>query len=103
MASLRTKGSLFPFERALFCADESFSYHFLFTLMQFSKENPLELDFPIIKLQDHEDVTEEAVLTSLRRAISRISTLQAHDGHWPGDYGGPMFLLPGLVFAHICG
>ncbi|PRQ51824.1 putative cycloartenol synthase [Rosa chinensis] len=20
----------------------------------------------------------------------------AHDGHWPGDYGGPMFLLPGL-------
>ncbi|URE15739.1 Prenyltransferase and squalene oxidase repeat [Musa troglodytarum] len=64
--------------------------------LQFSKENPLEMDFPIIKLQDHEDVTEEAVLTSLRRAISRISTLQAHDGHWPGDYGGPMFLLPGL-------
>ncbi|KAL8499871.1 hypothetical protein ACS0TY_019757 [Phlomoides rotata] len=22
---------------------------------------------------------------------------QAKDGHWPGDYGGPMFLLPGLV------
>ncbi|URE19820.1 Prenyltransferase and squalene oxidase repeat [Musa troglodytarum] len=65
-------------------------------LWKFSKENPLEMDFPIIKLQDHEDVAEEAVLTSLRRAISRISTLQAHDGHWPGDYGGPMFLLPGL-------
>ncbi|CAL9106103.1 unnamed protein product [Musa textilis] len=74
-------------------------YHFLFTLMQFSKENPLEMDFPIIKLQDHEDVAEEAVLTSLRRAISRILTLQAHDGHWPGDYGGPMFLLPGLIIT----
>ena len=24
-------------------------------------------------------------------------TLQAHDGHWPGDYGGPMFLMPGLI------
>ena len=24
---------------------------------------------------------------------------QAEDGHWPGDYGGPMFLLPGLVIA----
>ncbi|KAJ8471616.1 hypothetical protein OPV22_025959 [Ensete ventricosum] len=67
--------------------------------LQFSKENPLEMDFPIIKLQDYEDVTEEAVLTSLRRAISRISTLQAHDGHWPGDYGGPMFLLPGLIIT----
>lgn len=25
--------------------------------------------------------------------------LQMEDGHWPGDYGGPMFLLPGLVVA----
>ncbi|TFK39425.1 terpenoid cyclases/protein prenyltransferase alpha-alpha toroid [Crucibulum laeve] len=25
--------------------------------------------------------------------------LQAHDGHWPGEYGGPMFLLPGLVIG----
>ncbi|KAF9618159.1 hypothetical protein IFM89_000562 [Coptis chinensis] len=26
-----------------------------------------------------------------------LMRLQAHDGHWPGDYGGPMFLMPGLV------
>ena len=25
--------------------------------------------------------------------------LQSHDGHWPGEYGGPMFLLPGLVIG----
>jgi len=26
------------------------------------------------------------------------------DGHFPGDYGGPMFLLPGLVIAcHVTG
>ncbi|KAK7012273.1 terpene cyclase/mutase family member [Favolaschia claudopus] len=26
-------------------------------------------------------------------------TLQADDGHWPGEYGGPMFILPGLVIG----
>ncbi|ESK87947.1 lanosterol synthase, partial [Moniliophthora roreri MCA 2997] len=25
--------------------------------------------------------------------------LQAHDGHWPGEYGGPMFLIPGFVIG----
>ncbi len=24
---------------------------------------------------------------------------QADDGHWPGDYGGPMFLMPGMLIA----
>ncbi len=28
-----------------------------------------------------------------------FSTLQCGDGHWAGDYGGPMFLLPGLIIA----
>lgn len=23
--------------------------------------------------------------------------LQEEDGHWPGDYGGPLFLLPGII------
>lgn len=26
--------------------------------------------------------------------------LQAPDGHWSGEYGGPLFLLPGLVIAN---
>ena len=25
--------------------------------------------------------------------------LQMDDGHWPGDYGGPMFLMPGLIIT----
>lgn len=37
------------------------------------------------------------VENTLKRGVDFYSTIQAHDGHWPGDYGGPMFLLPGLV------
>uniref|UniRef100_A0A0E0N9L4 Terpene cyclase/mutase family member n=2 Tax=Oryza TaxID=4527 RepID=A0A0E0N9L4_ORYRU len=67
-------------------------------LRRFTRSNPSKLENPGIKLGEDEDVTEEAVLTSLKRAIRRYSTLQAHDGHWPGDYAGPMFLLPGLFY-----
>jgi hypothetical protein len=35
----------------------------------------------------------------LREAIKYFQALQDDDGHWPGDYGGPMFLLPGLVMT----
>ena len=32
-------------------------------------------------------------------AINYYSYLQDADGHWPGDYGGPMFLLPGALIV----
>lgn len=28
--------------------------------------------------------------------------LQAEDGHWAGDYGGPLFLLPGAEHLIVC-
>ena len=33
----------------------------------------------------------------LRKAVHFYSMLQTDDGHWSGDYGGPLFLMPGLV------
>lgn len=33
------------------------------------------------------------------KAVDFYKTLQAQSGHWPGDYGGPFFLAPGLVIA----
>ncbi|PNX85262.1 cycloartenol synthase-like protein, partial [Trifolium pratense] len=68
--------------------------------IQYAKENPMKQQvLPKVKVNDVEDVTEETVTTTLRRAVNFYSTLQSHDGHWPGDYGGPMFLMPGLVIA----
>jgi lanosterol synthase len=31
--------------------------------------------------------------------MSFWAKLQTDDGHWADDYGGPMFLLPGLFFS----
>ncbi|XP_006656089.2 achilleol B synthase-like [Oryza brachyantha] len=54
------------------------------------------------KLDDGEEVTESVVVASLRRALGRMTVLQAEDGHWPGDCSGIMYLLPFWIFAlHI--
>ncbi|GAB2289843.1 CRISPR-associated protein 1 [Dionaea muscipula] len=67
--------------------------------LQFAKENIWNVDIPRVQVKDGQDLTEEMITNTLRRALSFHSTIQAHDGHWPGDYGGPMFLLPGLIIT----
>lgn len=41
----------------------------------------------------------EDALAAARNGYTFYKRLQAKDGHWPGEYGGPMFLLPGLVIG----
>ncbi|MGR9036008.1 MAG: terpene cyclase/mutase family protein [Gammaproteobacteria bacterium] len=41
----------------------------------------------------------QKVADALIKGINYFSCLQSEDGHWPGDYGGPLFLLPGLLIA----
>ncbi len=36
----------------------------------------------------------------LRRGLANLAALQAERGSWPGDYGGPMFLLP--MYIALC-
>ncbi|XP_050259663.1 cycloartenol Synthase-like [Quercus robur] len=67
--------------------------------LQFARENPCEMELPQVKVKTEKEITEEAVATTLRRALRFYSTLQTEDGFWPGDYGGPLFLLPGLVIG----
>ncbi|KAJ7072130.1 terpenoid cyclases/protein prenyltransferase alpha-alpha toroid [Mycena amicta] len=38
-------------------------------------------------------------LAAARNGYVFLRRLQAPDGHFPGEYGGPMFILPGLVIA----
>jgi lanosterol synthase len=38
-------------------------------------------------------------LEAAKNGYTFYKNLQANDGHWPGNYDGPMFLLPGLVIG----
>ncbi|KAL8135298.1 hypothetical protein AgCh_010092 [Apium graveolens] len=64
--------------------------------IQFANENQDRIVLPRVNVEDTEDISQEKVTATLKRALGFHSTLQAHDGHWPGDYGGPMFFMPGL-------
>jgi hypothetical protein len=70
-------------------------------LLQFAKQKKLQRRRdsipPAVKLGEKEQVTEEIAMASLRRALDEFSSLQADDGHWPGDFSGVMFIMPGLV------
>ncbi|MEI6334005.1 MAG: terpene cyclase/mutase family protein [Methylococcaceae bacterium] len=46
---------------------------------------------------DHPDA--QKVTDAVIKGINYFSCLQSDEGHWPGDYGGPLFLLPGLLIA----
>lgn len=41
----------------------------------------------------------ESIEEAFHRGVAFYAQLQTPDGNWPGDYGGPMFLLPGLVIT----
>ncbi|KAM5553516.1 cycloartenol synthase [Rosa sericea] len=69
--------------------------------LQFAKEKESDrMELPTQKkIKSEEEINEEVVTTTLSRGLRFYSTLQAEDGFWPGDYGGPLFLLPGLVIG----
>ncbi|XP_008402434.1 lanosterol synthase [Poecilia reticulata] len=41
----------------------------------------------------------ETALHAAAKGMNFYRRLQAEDGHWAGDYGGPLFLLPGLLIT----
>jgi lanosterol synthase len=47
----------------------------------------------------HNDTTKSPFTTPALAGFHFLTHLQLPEGHWACDYGGPSFLLPGLVFA----
>mmetsp|Transcript_17053 Transcript_17053/g.23413 ORF Transcript_17053/g.23413 Transcript_17053/m.23413 type:complete len:914 (+) Transcript_17053:394-3135(+) len=45
------------------------------------------------------DNTPHTPIEAAKKAIHFYSMLQTEDGHWAGDYGGPHFLMPGVIIA----
>ena len=41
----------------------------------------------------------QSVKDAMKKAVHFYSMLQTEDGHWAGDYGGPHFLMPGLIIT----
>ena len=48
---------------------------------------------------DRSTSPEKLASSAALRGMEFYAKLQAEDGHWAGDYGGPLFLLPGLVIV----
>ncbi|KAK7261217.1 hypothetical protein RIF29_27522 [Crotalaria pallida] len=75
----------------------------LFMRMQLTKENRCcSLSAAVattMKVRDAENVTVEALISTLRMALSFYSSIQAHDGHWPAESAGPLFFLQPLIMA----
>ncbi|XP_010048521.2 cycloartenol synthase [Eucalyptus grandis] len=75
--------------------------------LQFARENPTveTKELQPGQVENEEEVDEAmAIEKTLRRGLRYYASLQAEDGFWPGDYGGPLFLLPGLVISlHVTG
>jgi squalene/oxidosqualene cyclase-like protein len=60
---------------------------------------PLTIDDENLKIGLFKDEFSSSVVESVLNGINYYSSLQVEDGHWPGDYGGPMFLLPGAIIT----
>ena len=56
---------------------------------------PSQIPFP----DGLKDILSKKTFQAAYKGIHFYKNLQSNEGHWPGDYGGPMFLLPGLVIA----
>lgn len=94
--------------RQIWYKDEGAKDDLCTTAEQFSfcpSENPNSADKPFRELmlrswngsRPDETIQPKTAKEAARKALEFYQMLQCDDGHWAGDYGGPMFLMPGLI------
>lgn len=54
---------------------------------------------PLLLNEDSSSIPIKRIDEHLKAAIKYFECLQTDEGFWAGDYGGPLFLLPGLIIA----
>ncbi|KAK1609389.1 hypothetical protein QYE76_033062 [Lolium multiflorum] len=67
--------------------------------MQLAKENNFSLDLQKSKYETTVDTDLPTVTEVLKKALSYFSAIQAHDGHWPGDFPGPLFTTATMIIV----
>ncbi|RLN03681.1 hypothetical protein C2845_PM13G05590 [Panicum miliaceum] len=67
--------------------------------MQLAKENNFSFDLQKAKDETLADINPNTVSEKLRKALSYFSAIQAHDGHWPGDFPGPLFTTATMIIV----
>ncbi|HEY0262203.1 MAG TPA: prenyltransferase/squalene oxidase repeat-containing protein [Chitinophagales bacterium] len=68
-----------------------------------SNPNSADWVFRNLKLEEKETGVRnsDSAADALQQGMKFYSLLQMEDGNWSGDYGGPLFLLPGLIVASV--
>ncbi|XP_066350759.1 cycloartenol synthase 2-like isoform X4 [Miscanthus floridulus] len=67
--------------------------------MQLAKENGFSLDLQKTKDESPLVINSSTVSEILRKALNYFSAIQAHDGHWPGDFPGPLFTTATMIIV----
>lgn len=82
-----------------FTANRRTQKHSADEILRFQKRHALKSVPLPPKLKKEADATPQHVAQHVRAGIAFHTSLQMDDGHFPGDYGGPMFLMPGMLIA----
>ncbi|CAL5007612.1 unnamed protein product [Urochloa decumbens] len=67
--------------------------------MQLAKENNFSFDLQQTNDETPVDINPNTVSEILRKALKYFSAIQAHDGHWPGDFPGPLFTTATMIIV----
>uniref|UniRef100_A0A0D3GXJ9 Terpene cyclase/mutase family member n=2 Tax=Oryza TaxID=4527 RepID=A0A0D3GXJ9_9ORYZ len=67
--------------------------------MQLAKANNFSIDLQKEKDGNPINIDTATVSDILKKALSYFSAIQAYDGHWPGDFPGPLFTTATMIIV----